>query len=137
MMKNRGKTSSGFTLVEVIVVAVIVAVLAAVAIPMYIGYVNDSAQNMVNNETAGLSAAVASAVNYQFNGTATVTLPTSTASGLITWPKAGFPTALTNDITYRMQAGVVPDANLTPANVKATGVNCVLTFKTKNATARW
>jgi prepilin-type N-terminal cleavage/methylation domain-containing protein len=32
----------GFTLLEVIVVAIVVAVLAAIAIPMYEGYVKDS-----------------------------------------------------------------------------------------------
>jgi len=36
------KTSEGFTLVEVIVVAVIVAVLAAVAVPLYLNYVTSS-----------------------------------------------------------------------------------------------
>jgi prepilin-type N-terminal cleavage/methylation domain-containing protein len=129
----------GFTLVEVIVVAVIVAVLAAVAIPMYIGYVNDSAQNMVNNEAAGLSAAVSSAINYQFTGAGniTVTAPTSTAAGSIVWAKGGFPTALTQDISYKMQAGVVPDANFTAAKFLTSGTTCMLTFKTKNATASW
>jgi prepilin-type N-terminal cleavage/methylation domain-containing protein len=52
-MKHSRKTmKKGFTLVEVIVVAVIVAILAAVAIPIYQGYVNDSNKDQASN-TAG------------------------------------------------------------------------------------
>ena len=54
-MNNRNK---GFSLVEVIVVAVIVAVLAAVGIPMYRGYINSQRQSTVSNlaETAAAAA---------------------------------------------------------------------------------
>ena len=43
------KCSRGFTLVEVIVVAVIVAVLATVAIPLYSGYVESAKLNTAEN----------------------------------------------------------------------------------------
>jgi type IV pilus assembly protein PilA len=56
------KNEQGFTLVEVIVVAVIVAVLAAVAIPLYNGYIRDSRTNVCQN-TAGECAAALSAAN--------------------------------------------------------------------------
>jgi len=48
----------GFTLVEVIVVAVIVLVLSAVAIPMYNGFVRQARQDAVENlaETAAAAA---------------------------------------------------------------------------------
>ncbi|MCL2688678.1 MAG: prepilin-type N-terminal cleavage/methylation domain-containing protein [Chitinispirillia bacterium] len=51
-------TRQGFTLVEVIVVAVIVLILSAVAIPMYNGYVRGARQDTVNNlaETAAAAA---------------------------------------------------------------------------------
>ena len=49
---------NGFTLVEVIVVAVIVLILSAVAIPMYNGYVRGARQDTVDNlaETAAAAA---------------------------------------------------------------------------------
>ena len=55
-MNNRN--INGFTLVEVIVTAVIVAVLAGVAVPVYLGYVNDTRQDAVEGiaETAAASA---------------------------------------------------------------------------------
>lgn len=49
------KMQAGFTLVEVIVVAVIVAAMAAVAVPMYLGYVDSSRQNAAAN-AAGSAA---------------------------------------------------------------------------------
>ena len=51
------KNQKGFTLVEVIVVAVIVAVLAAVAIPLYMGYIKDSRINVGNNVGGTLASA--------------------------------------------------------------------------------
>lgn len=50
------KGQQGFTLVEVIVVAIIVAALAAVAVPMYTSYVKSSQTNSAAN-TAGSVAA--------------------------------------------------------------------------------
>jgi prepilin-type N-terminal cleavage/methylation domain-containing protein len=48
----------GFTIIEVIIVAVIVAVLASVGIPMYRGYIMGQRQTTVNNlaQTAGAAA---------------------------------------------------------------------------------
>jgi prepilin-type N-terminal cleavage/methylation domain-containing protein len=54
-MKKR-KNEQGFTLVEVIVVAVIVAVLAAVAIPLYNGYIRDSRTNVCQNNAATIAS---------------------------------------------------------------------------------
>jgi len=76
----------GFTLVEVIVVAVIVAVLAAVAIPLYMGYIRDSRINVGNNVGGSLSSACGAtkqqtltipAGNFAstLNNVATVTFP--------------------------------------------------------------
>lgn len=49
MNQINNKAKKGFTLVEVIVVAVIVAILAAVAIPIYQSYVSDSRNNSAKN----------------------------------------------------------------------------------------
>jgi prepilin-type N-terminal cleavage/methylation domain-containing protein len=58
MKMNTGSSKKGFTLVEVIVVAVIVLILAGVAIPMYNGYIRQAKQDTVDNlaETAAAAA---------------------------------------------------------------------------------
>lgn len=57
------KNEKGFTLVEVIVVAVIVAILAAVAVPLYQGYVDSSRQNVVQNTAGSLASFCAASRN--------------------------------------------------------------------------
>jgi prepilin-type N-terminal cleavage/methylation domain-containing protein len=58
-VKNK---QQGFTLVEVIVVAIIVAALAAVAVPLYLSYVKSSRINAAAN-TAGSVASFCGACN--------------------------------------------------------------------------
>jgi prepilin-type N-terminal cleavage/methylation domain-containing protein len=53
----------GFTLVEVIVVAVIVAVLALVSIQLYRGYVTESRQNTAENIGAAAASFIQAALN--------------------------------------------------------------------------
>lgn len=59
------KNESGFTLVEVIVVAAIVAILAAIGIPLYNGYIRDARQNTVD----GLAETAAAAANAYWRKT--------------------------------------------------------------------
>ncbi len=55
-MRKIKNGKQGFTLIEVIVVAIIVAVLASVAVPIYLSYVQNSKVNQANN----IAGAVAS-----------------------------------------------------------------------------
>ncbi|MBF0431188.1 MAG: prepilin-type N-terminal cleavage/methylation domain-containing protein [Fibrobacteria bacterium] len=50
------KGQQGFTLVEVIVVAVIVAVLAAVAVPIYLEYIEDARVNQSDNVAGSVAS---------------------------------------------------------------------------------
>ena len=83
------KSNKGFTLVEVIVVAVIVLILAAVAIPLYNGYMRDSRQ-AVAESTAGAIASALSAV-AQSN---LITTAAGITTAYVTWGEA--PTAETD-----------------------------------------
>ena len=71
------KNKKGFTLVEVIVVAVIVLILAVVAIPLYQGYVNDSRQAAAEN----LGATVAKAVGTGFSMGTLTAVPAISTTG--------------------------------------------------------
>ncbi|MCL2182640.1 MAG: prepilin-type N-terminal cleavage/methylation domain-containing protein [Chitinispirillia bacterium] len=61
-MQKYLKNNKGFTLVEVIVVAVIVLVLAAVAIPLYNGYIEDSRRSSVENAAGTIASGLGAAV---------------------------------------------------------------------------
>jgi len=72
------KNNKGFTLVEVIVVAVIVLVLAAVAIPLYNGYINDSRMSVAESNAGAIASAMGAAI--QDNGGTTTGLSFSSAA---------------------------------------------------------
>lgn len=60
---NRKKNQQGFTLVEVIVVAVIVAAMAAVAVPMYLAYVDNARTNSASNAAGAVASFLGSCRN--------------------------------------------------------------------------
>lgn len=57
------KGQQGFTLVEVIVVAIIVAALAAVAVPMYTSYVESSRGNAAANAAGSVASYMGACIN--------------------------------------------------------------------------
>lgn len=57
------KIQRGFTLVEVIVVAIIVAALAGVAIPMYTSYVSSSRTNAAANAAGSVASFMGACIN--------------------------------------------------------------------------
>ena len=63
MFNNRRKKEKGFTLVEVIVVAVIVAVLALVGIQLYQGYATEARRNTAENLAASAASYLQTFVN--------------------------------------------------------------------------
>jgi prepilin-type N-terminal cleavage/methylation domain-containing protein len=62
---NHNKSQRGFTLVEVIVVAIIVAALAGVAIPMYNNYVKTSRSNAAANAAGSVASWLGQCLSQQ------------------------------------------------------------------------
>jgi len=71
----------GFTLIEVLVVAVIVAVLAAVAIPAYNGYIKSSKEKVALNTAATVASALATYYSENQNCTRIETFGTNSTPG--------------------------------------------------------
>jgi type IV pilus assembly protein PilA len=106
MLKTRNQ--QGFTLVEVIVVAVIVAILAGVSVPLYLGYINNSRLNSATNA----AGSAASFVNACRNGGNTAQ---ANAAALPAGPAPlGAPTTLLcveNGATLAIPADIVLSVN--------------------------
>ncbi len=126
-MLRKIKDQKGFTLVEVIVVAVIVLVLAAVAIPLYNGYIEDSRTNVANN-LAGSVASGFGAALQQGNTPANtwITAATASASGKISIPNADATNAAANIIT--IPKGYTVTLNTTTMTVQASYTKGTKTF---------
>ncbi|KMQ50772.1 hypothetical protein CHISP_2295 [Chitinispirillum alkaliphilum] len=71
-VKKALKKNSGFTLVEVIVVAVIVAVLALGAIQLYQGYIRDSRSNTAENLASSAAGYITTERNRGASGSVSV-----------------------------------------------------------------
>jgi prepilin-type N-terminal cleavage/methylation domain-containing protein len=103
MFKKTPCNQKGFTLVEVIVVAVIVAILAAVAIPLYLGYVTDSRVNQCEN-AAGSAASFCGACK---NSGGTVAAAAYAPGATITCPANTTTMSVPANITITVTANTV------------------------------
>jgi hypothetical protein len=97
------------------------------AIPLYLGYVNDAAQNMANNEAANFSAAVSAGIN---EGATAVTC----ASNVYTWTMPAFFSGGTVP-TYSVGRGATITVNV--ADMIIPGKTATVTVRGKTATASW
>jgi prepilin-type N-terminal cleavage/methylation domain-containing protein len=66
-MQASNRKQQGFTLVEVIVVAVIVAALAAVSVPLYLNYVTSSRANAAANAAGSVASFMGACSNQGGN----------------------------------------------------------------------
>jgi type IV pilus assembly protein PilA len=105
MIRNtKIKNQQGFTLVEVIVVAIIVAALAAVAIPLYNGYVSSSRNNAAANAAGSIASFMGACINQ--GGNATGIAEATAVAGPFTITCAGTPAPAAQTPTITVPAGV-------------------------------
>ena len=95
----------GFTLVEVIVVAIIVAALAAVAIPLYNNYVTTSKNNMAANTAGAVASFIGACIGLGGEPGGVTTTSQKSAGLKVTCLEAGKTTAL-NGSTIQVPDGV-------------------------------
>jgi type IV pilus assembly protein PilA len=108
---KKQKNQQGFTLVEVIVVAIIVAALAAVAIPLYNGYVTSSKNNMAANTAGSVASFVGACINIHgavFNGATAITAApvTGEATLVCATTPANAPAPTASDARIVIPAGI-------------------------------
>jgi len=97
------KFQQGFTLVEVIVVAIIVAALAAVAIPLYLNYVNSSRVNAASNASGSIASFCGACKNAA--GTTSLVASTPTTPGQVTCSTNNSTIQIPTDIVVTITAG--------------------------------
>lgn len=95
----------GFTLIEVLVVAVIVAILAAVAIPAYNGYIQSSKEKVARN-TAGTVAATLAAYYSEWQNTK-ADLDDASAGAGETWTHGNVNVQMPADFSFATSGGTV------------------------------
>jgi prepilin-type N-terminal cleavage/methylation domain-containing protein len=129
-LRNPIRGQKGFTLVEVIVVAIIVAALAAVAIPLYNNYVATSRNNAAANAAGSVASFMGACMNQQ-GAVTPASITTATPGPLTLTCTYGTPAATT---TIAVPAGItitVSSLTSSPGTVTATsggGANQVYNY---------
>jgi prepilin-type N-terminal cleavage/methylation domain-containing protein len=111
------RNDKGFTLVEVIVVAVIVAVLALVGVQLYQGYVVESRKNTAENLAASAASFLQTVVNSRDVGTAEAL---GDLTGPATWTVNLGTATGTNIVSFTCPANASITMNTTAGTVTAT-----------------
>jgi prepilin-type N-terminal cleavage/methylation domain-containing protein len=128
---NRHKAQNGFTLVEVIVVAIIVAALAAVAVPLYLNYVGSSRDNSASNAAGSIASFCGACVNAAGN----LTDNSVAAGGGSISCSNGSNIQIPTDIVVTLNPGNPGDpAAVPPVPPSARGVTAHHTQSTNNRT---
>jgi len=128
-MQKYLKNNKGFTLVEVIVVAVIVLVLAAVAIPLYNGYVRDSRIAVLENTAGSIASGIGAAVSTGLDVPASVANNGATGDGTgnaIRFPsRPGATDTISFTLPKQVQINVNANAVVARYNPPITGIDSV------------
>lgn len=129
-MRTKKLNNKGFTLVEVIVVAVIVAVLALVAIQLYTGYIEEARRNTAENLAGSASNFLQSVVNSGVLETAIANFTGTNTGGTtgLTW-SATLPGSNVVSFTIPPNAVVTVSGGVVTASVNGEGTIGVYRYK--------
>jgi len=125
------KNNKGFTLVEVIVVAVIVLILAAVAIPLYNGYVRDSREAVLENAAGATASAFGAAFSTGVQ-LSDVTGNNSVGPSTIVFPsKPNSTDSITLQIPKNVRINITANAAIAKFDPAITGIDSAMVQYTR------
>jgi prepilin-type N-terminal cleavage/methylation domain-containing protein len=130
MVSSRGqRKQKGFTLVEVIVVAVIVAVLALVGIQLYQGYATEARRNTAENLAASAAAFLQTILNTR-DSTYLATACPRTLTGPSAWTPI-LDSLSGNSVTFKCPAKSSIVYNDSTVTATVNGISSIGTYKYK------
>ena len=120
MLSRFRRNDKGFTLVEVIVVAVIVAVLALVGVQLYQGYVSESRRNTAENLAASAASYLQTIVNSRDEATAEALGNLDGAAANNTWTEALSTQPGAQSVTFTCPNNATVTVDIAAGTVSAT-----------------